>query len=212
MSPLRRIHLIRHGETPSNAARVFQVPETPLSERGRAQAEAVARRLAGHTIGMVVASDYERAAHTGRLIAAAAGVALELEPLLRERNFGALRGRAYADIEGDPFRPGYAPPEGESWDSFHERSDRAWSAVVERAAECEGDLAVVTHGLVCRRFADRWLDAREILRSAPAGGLAFANTSVTVIDAAPPHAIERLACTAHLDAPELLATRDGGRA
>ena len=31
------ILLARHGETPSNAARVLQLPDTPLSERGLAQ-------------------------------------------------------------------------------------------------------------------------------------------------------------------------------
>jgi broad specificity phosphatase PhoE len=40
------IILIRHGETASNAARVLQFPDTPLSERGLAQARAVAKRFA----------------------------------------------------------------------------------------------------------------------------------------------------------------------
>ena len=37
------IFLIRHAETPSNAAMVVQTEETPLSDRGRAQAERLAR-------------------------------------------------------------------------------------------------------------------------------------------------------------------------
>jgi hypothetical protein len=32
------IFIIRHGETPGNAARVVQTPETPLSARGVRQA------------------------------------------------------------------------------------------------------------------------------------------------------------------------------
>jgi broad specificity phosphatase PhoE len=41
------ILLIRHGETDSNAARIVQTPDVPLSARGVAQAERLARRLAG---------------------------------------------------------------------------------------------------------------------------------------------------------------------
>ena len=40
------IVLIRHGETDLNAARVLQWPDTPLGERGRAQARALGVRFA----------------------------------------------------------------------------------------------------------------------------------------------------------------------
>jgi len=209
----RRIFLIRHGETPSNAKRVFQIPETPLSDRGRLQAAALAERLGGEPIERVIASDYERAAHTGRLVAGAAGVELELEPLLRERNFGDLRGRAYADVDGDPFRDGYAPPGGESWADFHGRADRAWSELVDRLAGATGDVALVTHGLVCRAFVDRCFEAGDWLHAAPPGGLAFANTSVTIVGAEAPFAVERVGCVEHLEAAGLApASRDAALA
>ena len=40
------VYLKRHGETPRNAARVPQYPDTPLSERSTAQSEGVGQRLA----------------------------------------------------------------------------------------------------------------------------------------------------------------------
>ena len=43
---MRELWLIRHGETALNVARVLQPADTPLSARGIAQAEALARRLA----------------------------------------------------------------------------------------------------------------------------------------------------------------------
>ncbi|MEE3332549.1 MAG: histidine phosphatase family protein, partial [Myxococcota bacterium] len=97
MSPAARILVIRHGETPSNAARIFQTPETSLSDRGVVQAECLAARLRQHSIGLVLASDLERAHQTARIVVAECGAPLELEPLPHERNFGDLRGRAYAD-------------------------------------------------------------------------------------------------------------------
>ena len=55
----------------------------------------------------------------------ATGARVEYEPLLHERNFGDIRGTAYADLDVDPFDPAYAPPNGESWETFHARVDRA---------------------------------------------------------------------------------------
>jgi broad specificity phosphatase PhoE len=202
---VRSIYLVRHGETASNAARVFQTPETPLSERGLAQAERVAARLAGCGISLVLASDLLRAAMTAERIRLATGAAIELEPLLQERNFGALRGRPHAGLGFDAFAPDYEPPGGEAWSAFESRVDRAWERIRAAARRCEGSLAVVTHGLVCFSLVSRHL--RLPTGAEPRAG--FRNTSVTVIANQPPFAVTSLACTAHLD-PEDAA--DGGRA
>ena len=56
------ILLVRHGETALNAARVMQPADTPLSERGLAQARAVARRLAQRgRVAALLSSDLPRA-------------------------------------------------------------------------------------------------------------------------------------------------------
>jgi len=191
----RRIYLVRHGETASNAARVFQLPETPLSERGLEQAEQLAARLAGRGIALVLASDYARAALTAERLAAATAAPLELEPLLQERNFGALRGRPYAELDEDAFARGFEPPGGESWPAFEARVDRAWERVLAVSARCAGSLAVVTHGLVCFSLASRHL--RLPAGADPRRG--FPNTSLTVIEPEPPFAVSLLACAAHLE-------------
>src|SRR6185503_17008943 len=143
------IVLVRHGETASNANRVLQHPETPLSERGLAQARRVAERLARTRVAKILASDYARALTTAELIRDACGAPLAIDAELRERNFGDLRGRAYADLGFDPFAPDYAPPRGETWDDLHERVDRMWQRVCPHAEQLAGDLVLVTHGLVC---------------------------------------------------------------
>lgn len=193
----RCIYLVRHGETAGNATRIFQMPDAPLSERGIAQAERVAQRLAGCGIGLVLASDFARAEMTAARVRDATGVAVEIEPLLQERSFGALRGRAYAELGFDAFAPDYEPPEGESWRAFESRVDRAWERIRAAALRCEGSLAVVTHGLVCFSLASRHLLLAP--GADPRGG--FGNTSVTVIASAPPYAVSKLACTQHLSPP-----------
>ena len=123
------IFLIRHGETDLNARRVLQLPETALSARGRDQAGRLADHLAGAGITHILSSDLARAQETARALEATTGACFELEPLLQERNFGDLRGTPYADLDEDPFQPGYHPPGGESQDAFATRVERAWAAI-----------------------------------------------------------------------------------
>jgi len=191
------ILLVRHGRTEGNAKRVLQHPDTPLSAEGEAQARRLAARLAGERIAAIVSSDYARARSTAEAVQAASGAPLEVDSELRERCFGALRGRAYAELGFDPFAPDYAPPGGESWEALHRRVDGVWDRLSARAAGLEGDLVVVTHGLFCHSLASRRL-AVEAVDLAPSG---FANTSLTVIDPAPPFAVRLLACVAHLAEP-----------
>jgi broad specificity phosphatase PhoE len=190
----RRIYLVRHGETADNAARIFQMPETPLSQRGIDQAERLAARLAGQGIALVLASDYARAAMTAERVASAAAAPLEIEPLLQERNFGALRGRPYAELGDDAFAAGFEPPGGESWPVFEARVDRAWERVRAAAARSAGHLAVVTHGLFCYSLAARHLR----LPPGAESRRGFPNASLTLVEGAPPFAVTLLACTAHL--------------
>ena len=152
------IYLIRHAETASNRDRVVQRPEAPLSGRGRAQAERLAVRLADAGIGRIVSSDLTRAAMTAASLARSIGLEVEIDPDLRERNFGDHRGTSYAELGArgiELFAPGYAPPGGETWEAFHQRVDRAWEAATGLAAAqaqpqpSKPHLALVTHGLVC---------------------------------------------------------------
>lgn len=199
--------IVRHGETASNAARIVQAPETPLNDRGVAQAVRLAARLVEHhrerPIGQVVASDLRRAEMTAEPVADALGLPLLIEPLLAERNFGDLRGRAYADIGLDIMAPGYAPPSGEDWPSFDRRVVRAWSRIRELAREEAGDSVFVTHGLVCHSLALHHLHLDGGMEQPDRWG----NTSVTQVEAWPPWRATRINCCRHLDA----ATADGGR-
>src|SRR5207245_1073841 len=130
----------------------------PAGHAARARASAGGQRLAREGIAQIVSSDYARAMMTAEHLQRATGVLLAIEPLLRERNFGDLRGTPYAELGFDMFALEYAPPNGETWPMFHERVDRAWERVQELAASTtRGSLAVVTHGLVCRSLAARHL-------------------------------------------------------
>jgi len=192
--------IVRHGETASNAARIVQTPGTPLNALGRAQAERLAARLLEHhrerPIGCVVASDLRRAEMTAEPVAGALGLPVQVEPLLAERNFGDLRGRAYADIGLDIMAPGYTPPGGEGWETFHARVDRAWIRIRELAERTAGDSVFVTHGLVCHSLALRHLQLAEGAEAPTRWG----NTSVTRVEGRSPWTATLVNCCEHLDA------------
>jgi broad specificity phosphatase PhoE len=189
------IFLIRHGETIGNASRIVQRPENPLSPRGVAQAERLARRLAQEGIAHILSSDLARARMTAETLQRVTGAPLTFEPLLHERNFGDIRGTAYADLGFDIFAPEYAPPNGETWPVFHARVDRAWARVQALAAATDRNLAVVTHGLVCRSLAARHL----MLPDDAVVPDRWENTSVTIVECPAPWRVRLLNCIAHLD-------------
>lgn len=190
------ILLIRHGETALNAARIVQHPETPLNERGMGQARRLAERLADFPITAIVSSDYKRAHMTAEAISRVAGLPIIIQESLRERNFGDARGVAHADLPVELYAPDFHPNGGESWSMFHERVTVAWEEVRERAANTEGDLAVVSHALVCRSLAENHLSLGEGINAKVAR---WPNTALTVIDHKAPWQVSVFACGAHLD-------------
>ena len=201
------ILLIRHGETALNVARVLQPADTPLSQRGVAQAEALARRLAALGVTAIVSSDLPRAWHTARAIAATTYAPIEASALLRERDFGDWRGQPYDDMPVNPLTMLEAPPGGESAAAFARRVALGFEHIVQMRAAVGGTLAVVTHGLVIRALLASHLRLPDADADADADGAAAAavpthlgNTSLSVLDAQPPHRVTLLNCTRHLDA------------
>ncbi len=200
------IFLIRHGETALNAARVLQPAATPLSARGLAQADALARRLATLGVARILASDLPRALRTAEAIAAATGAPLETSALLHERNFGDLRGQAYDALPFDPMTSDAAPPNGESAAVFAARVADAFALIVALRAGTGGTLAVVTHGLVIRELLAR----HALVDAGIVTPTQLGNTSLSVLDAEAPYRLGAVVnCTLHLDAR---ATADDARA
>jgi glucosyl-3-phosphoglycerate phosphatase len=82
--------LVRHGQSEWNAAynrtRVDpNIPDPPLTAEGRRQAEAAAQQLAGFEIERLLVSPYIRTLETAEIIAARTGIAIAVEPIVRER-------------------------------------------------------------------------------------------------------------------------------
>jgi len=99
---MTRVYLVRHADV-ENPRKVLygHLPGFPLSERGRAQAVEVGKRLHDRGIGRILHSPLERAVETARLIAEQLPepVTLIAEPALVEAEFGRyLQGVPYWQI------------------------------------------------------------------------------------------------------------------
>jgi len=149
-----RFIVVRHGETRWNAeARIQGHGDSELTPAGRAQAEALAERLARERFDLLVSSDLARAHETARIIGARTGHAVVLDARLRERNFGVGEGLTYGELDHEypevfshvrETDPDYVIPGGESRRQLHERVGAAFVAL---AREHEGRrVAVVAHG------------------------------------------------------------------
>jgi len=175
MTEGRQLWLVRHGETAwSREGRHTGVTDIPLTDVGRAEAEALGTRLAGHTFALVLTSPRSRAGDTARL----AGFANALpDPDLAEWDYGALEGRRTGEIQAD--YPGWTIwggpwPNGETIDQVSARADRVVARCL--AQEVRGDSLVFGHGHMLRVLAARWLGLAGI--SGALFGLSTATLSV----------------------------------
>lgn len=148
--------VIRHGETTWNREKRMQgTTDTQLSDIGRAQAQALGRRLAGRDFAALYTSDLSRARDTARAIGERSGREPLMEQRLRERRFGVFEGLTAEEIRArypeEHARfvsrdADYEVPGGESARAFAGRCLGCLSEIAERHAG--GEVVVVTHGLV----------------------------------------------------------------
>jgi len=96
--PLRLV-LVRHAETDWNRERRYQGwRDTPLSESGRAQAEAAARLLALQPLAAVWSSPLRRARDTASPIAATQALSVRVEERFKEMGFGEWEGLTVDEV------------------------------------------------------------------------------------------------------------------
>ncbi len=155
--------VVRHGETDWNRIRRLQGhTDIALNANGIEQAARLRDALAGDAIHAIHASDLSRAMATAAPIAAALGLPILRNVLLRERNYGILEGKTFPEIlechpdEAARLRlrdAAHTIPGGESQQTFFRRVIDAVSGIAEaetRAAAGRATAApkilIVTHG------------------------------------------------------------------
>jgi broad specificity phosphatase PhoE len=146
------IFLARHGESDWNAEWRWQGhADRALTERGRAQAHALAERLRETELDAVYASDLTRARETARAVADAQELPLRTLADLREVDVGSWSGLTRTEAEErfpeDYERWLHGGPGWRDGESYEQMSRRVVGTVLRLAREHDpGRILVVSHG------------------------------------------------------------------
>lgn len=173
------LHLVRHGRSDWNDAGRLQgqTMHVELTELGREQARAAARTLGGLPVVALYSSDLVRAVQTATPIAAGLGVAVRLEPGLREQAYGELEGVSSAGALAATAGLDWADAElriggGESIRDVHTRLGVTLTKII--TTHRGGQVVLVSHGDAIR-VALAWLSgygAHEVpWRDVPNGSI-----------------------------------------
>ncbi|MGH6958038.1 MAG: histidine phosphatase family protein [Caulobacteraceae bacterium] len=158
--PSRQILLVRHCQSQANAeGRIEGRGDSPLSEEGLRQAEAVAALIAARSLSdaTLISSSQARAIATAAAIGAACGWTGARDHRIREGDLGWMEDLSYAEVgrhmaerkvsELDADLHG-----GESLDVV---ADRFAEALAEALAGGDGTLVLVSHGYAIQALLRR---------------------------------------------------------
>ncbi len=151
---LKRIYFIRHGKTEDNTSGKSQVPDAPLSEEGRRQAEYVAKRLSHIHIDAIISSPYRRAKETAEAIGKALDKEIVFNDLFHElRRPSEIVGTSFAseeyhrvinEIEKIELVSGTRYSDEETLFEMEARAHQALNLLIQQP---ETDIVLVTHGV-----------------------------------------------------------------
>ena len=200
MSEPTTFYFVRHGESEANAARRFAgQSDSPLTERGRRQAEAVALELVTVRFDRIVSSDLSRTRETAEAIARRLGLRIEVIPELREIDVGDRTGTPFDEARGLPnwTDDGFvAWPGGETLEHV---LARVLGVIGRLTRESPGKtILVVGHGGINRILISHFLGVLPKLDRSPATNT---NISVVVTDGER-HTVQRLFASGHVSSAD----------
>lgn len=166
---MKRVFLVRHGETAGNSTRTLRGNQSagdPLTRLGENQARACAAAFQAMQLPdpRVYASTYLRAQQTAQAIADALNTTVTVRDGLHEISIGTWEGRPYSDLHYHAAelhaQGGFAFPGGEH---IHDVTCRAHPVLEDIAAQ-DGTPVIVTHNLtltalLCHMTASDYLPA-----------------------------------------------------
>jgi probable phosphoglycerate mutase len=158
MSLTTHVILIRHGQSQGNAeGRFGGHTDTPLSPKGRKQAEATARALASEKFSAIYSSDLPRAIETATPLTNFTGAPLITTDAFRERSVGVMEGLTFeeaAELHPEQYQAllhrdfEHVLEGGESYRQTLDRAAGKLDEVIEKHRG--GRIVVFTHtGAIC---------------------------------------------------------------
>lgn len=153
-----RLYIIRHAESVANGKYLSGQIDVDLTERGEAQAAAIAAKLEEVPFDAVYTSDLTRARRTAEAILGKRDLQLQITKNLRERAFGSWEGLTFEDVENqypkewEEFKTqgfNVKIPDGEDFHAFYDRIVGEVTSIIEAyGADTDTKVCIVAHGCV----------------------------------------------------------------
>lgn len=159
------LYVFRHGQTEDNADYIFSGwRDSPLTEKGRGQAEVLAEKLRDKRINVLISSPQRRALDTMKIAISlnrrCKNMEIQIEPRIRERSYGNLQGQSKLEMQLEnptllqEYRRSYTKKiiGGESLEEVVKRVEGFCSELVPLIKEHRINVAISCHGNSIRGF------------------------------------------------------------
>lgn len=159
------LYIFRHGESQDNEQFLFSGwRDAELTDKGREQAQTLAKLLRNKKIDLLISSPQKRAVETMKIAVSQNEVAKELQintdKRIMERSYGDLQGKSKLEIQLENpeklkiYRRSFdqAPPNGESLKQVCERVAQFCDEIVPLMKAHKINVAVSCHGNSIRGF------------------------------------------------------------
>lgn len=156
---MKKIYLIRHGESEGYPGNFVQAPDTPLSAKGRNQSEKIAERMADLDFDLLISSPLKRTIETAELINKKTGHDIFENDLFIERERPSRQYKLPSDSDlnkkideefTDTFLRGEKYEDAESFEEVKSRVMKAFDYLDNLDQE---KIVIVTHGTFSRYLA-----------------------------------------------------------
>lgn len=153
---MKKIYLVRHGQSEVNAGKVRDSFDSPLTDKGLDQADKIADRLSNLDFDLIISSTLKRAQQTAEAIAKKTNKEITTSDLFVERKrpneqLGESRDSSITIMSEEMSDKAFLSNEKyKESESFKEITDRAKQALDLLENREENNIVVVTHGMFMR--------------------------------------------------------------
>ncbi len=146
-----KIYLVRHGQTDSNAQKIYNFADEDINAQGIAQATALRPQVAQLKFDAVISSPLLRARHTAEIITDNASMTFDAR--IRERDLGDLTGRPLDCTDRDDYWDYNSATRYGTSESVRELCARVAEFLDELKCKDYSAVLIVAHRGVSRAFS-----------------------------------------------------------
>ena len=154
---MKTIYFVRHGEAEVNVSETFGAEDTPLTEKGRKQAQVSAKRCAHLKAEVMFVSTMERARETASFVSELIDISTVPSDLFRERKrpsslIGKHREEPEANLLHEQWTDSFFTENSrvEDGENFEDLKERAGNILAYLKTRPEETILVVMHGFMMR--------------------------------------------------------------